>query len=88
MIGDRNAGYEIIAEEYFFKNGDRAEGVALGRTVKAVGSNFVTWEFAEYKCEPRSYFWGHYYDSELRARINYHERVLDILKCILTSKTQ
>lgn len=41
-------------------------------------AQFVTWEHKIGTTD--YYFWGHYFDNELQAKIDYHQRCLDNLK--------
>jgi len=75
-IGD-NAGYEIKQAIMF--NNDR--GFVLAHSPTAP-SPFVTWQFindANDSGKP-SYYWGKYYSTEDRARLNYLSRTADYME--------
>ena len=69
--GVENIGYTIQQAVMF----DNDRGFVLGHNPKAV-SPYVTWQFTN-ENGVLDYYWGKYYGSEDRAKINYIDRVAD-----------
>ena len=75
-----NANYNIEKWEITDNENDYVYGIALGYNPKS--QMWVTWAFKadiEIKNEI-DYFWGHYFDREKDALIDYHRRIIDELK--------
>lgn len=65
-----NAGYEIVCfEKYQTLENGSCYYIVLGQNPKS--NMWVTWDSIDLK----NFFWGHYYDCENHARIDYHQRL-------------
>lgn len=75
-----NANYRIEKMEITGKANGATFGIALGHNEK--GNMWVTWCFkANDNGESEiDFFWGHYYDRERDATIDYHQRIIEDLK--------
>ena len=60
----KNAGYEIIKEEYY----TRDNAIVLGKR----GTDYVTWEYTKHN---DNYFWGHYFTFENKAIHDFYTRL-------------
>lgn len=70
-----NAGYNIILYEcYTMENGNRYYVVLGEHPSQKVPSRYVTWESTNLT----SFYWGHYYNNQLNARSDYHERLFQL----------
>lgn len=77
-----NANYRIEKMEITSKENNHDYGIALGHNEKS--ETWVTWCFKAEKDDNDNfeidYFWGHYFDREKDALIDYHRRIIDELK--------
>jgi hypothetical protein len=73
-VNGKNIGY-IVSQAVLFEN-DR--GFALAHSSTAPNP-FVTWQFTNDNGK-LDYYWGHYYNTEERAQINYINRVTDYIE--------
>ena len=75
-----NANYRIEKIEITFKENNYFHGIAYGHNENT--QQWVTWCFKaniENKDEI-DFFWGHYFDREKDALIDYYRRIIDELK--------
>lgn len=71
-----NAGYTITKREEFDHEG--LLGIAYGEKeskFSPTGKEYVTWMYRHDEGET-DYFFGHYFDNEVNALKDYHERLL------------
>lgn len=75
-----NANYRIEKMEITGKTNATTFGIAFGHNEKE--NMWATWAFrvSENNKEEIDLFWGHYYEREKDAQIDYHERIIDDLK--------
>ena len=75
-----NANYRIEKMEITGHANGTTYGIALGHNEKA--NMWCTWCFKanEDNKDEIDFFWGHYYERERDAVINYHERIIEELK--------
>lgn len=75
-----NADYRIEKMEITGQEDRASFGIALGHNEKT--SMWATWCFKADDDDINEivFFWGHYYDREKDAVINYHQRIIDDLK--------
>lgn len=77
-----NANYRIEKMEIASRESNHDYGIALGHNEKS--GMWVTWCFKAKKDDNDNfeieYFWGHYFDREKDALIDYHRRIIDELK--------
>ena len=73
----KNAGYEIIEMETTYEENGHLFGYVRGHNEKT--NMWVTWCFKQSTRYPyeMDYFWGHYFDRERDAIIDFHERIID-----------
>lgn len=73
-----NAGYEIYSMTGYVNPNSPwdMEGVAIGRRLNplVLGDKFVTWRY-HVKDGEYSFYWGHYFGSEVRAIEDYRDRI-------------
>lgn len=75
-----NANYNIEKWEITSEDNDCVYGIALGHNEKS--NMWVTWAFkANIEIKNNiDYFWGHYFERETDALIDYCRRIIDELK--------
>lgn len=75
-----NANYKIEKMEITGKQNDATFGIALGHNEKT--NMWVTWCFkaSDNEDEEIAFFWGHYYDREKDAIVDYHQRIIEDFK--------
>ena len=75
-----NVNYRIEKMEITQREHEQVYGIALGHNTET--QMWVTWGFkANMKNKDEiDYFWGHYYERETDALIDYHRRIIDELK--------
>lgn len=77
-----NANYRIEKMEITSRENSHIYGIALGHNEKS--EMWVTWCFKAENMGNEdfeiNYFWGHYFDREKDALIDYHNRIIDELK--------
>lgn len=75
-----NANYRIEKMEITETAKELTFGIALGHNEKS--NMWVTWCFKvnENNNNEIKFFWGHYYEREKDAIIDYHKRIIDELK--------
>lgn len=64
-----NQGYFIVAHENYGGEGEHVFYIVLGYNPKT--KQYVTWDCVDL----RSFFWGHYFENELHAKKDYHDRL-------------
>lgn len=76
----KNVNYEIVKMEITEEACGAKFGIALGHNEET--NMWVTWGFQvdENNNNEISFFWGHYYEREVDAIINYHQRIIENLK--------
>ena len=76
----KNANYRIEKMEITEEANGMSFGIALGHNENT--NMWVTWCFKvnESNTAKIDFFWGHYYEREKDALIDYHERIIDDLK--------
>ena len=76
----KNGNYTIEKVEITSQEDKLLYGIALGHN--AVTNMWVTWAFKKETEEESAidFFWGHYFDREKDAIIDYHRRIIDDLK--------
>ena len=75
-----NANYRIEKMEITEKASGMIFGIALGHNENT--NMWVTWcvKVNESNTDEIEFFWGHYYEREKDALIDYHERIINDLK--------
>lgn len=75
-----NANYVIEKMEITEEQNGATFGIALGHNEKS--NMWVTWCFKASENEKKEieFFWGHYYERENDAIVDYHQRIIDALK--------
>lgn len=77
-----NNNYRIEKMEITSREDSHDYGIALGHNEKS--EMWVTWCFKAENIGNEDfeidYFWGHYFDREKDALIDYHNRIIDELK--------
>ena len=76
----KNANYKIERMEITEETKEFTYGIALGYNEKS--NMWVTWSFKinEDNYDEIDYFWGHYFERERDALVDYHQRIIDELK--------
>lgn len=76
----KNQKYAIKKIEITSQEGNLLYGIALGHN--AITNMWVTWAFKKEPGDGRAidFFWGHYFEREADALIDYHRRIIDELK--------
>lgn len=69
-----NAGYAIIEYEQYNENAGNDYYIVLGADFKT--NRFVTWNCTN----ADDFYWGHYFNSYIDARIDYHKRLVEAYK--------
>ena len=72
----KNAGYTIEEVEPVYEEYGYYFGIALGHNERS--GMWVTWCFKKSTTKPEEidFFWGHYFDRQKDALIDYHERIV------------
>ena len=76
----KNGNYTIEKIEITNQEGEPFYGIALG--YNAITNIWVTWAFKKETGEESAidFFWGHYFEREADALIDYCRRIIDQLK--------
>ena len=76
----KNGNYTIEKVEIASQEGKLLYGIALGHNT--ITNMWVTWAFKKETEEesPIDFFWGHYFERETDALIDYHRRIIEELK--------
>lgn len=73
-----NGNYRIEKMEITHRENNTVYGIALGNNENS--KIWVTWGFrANLNDKDTDFFWGHYYEREKDAIIDYHKRIIDEL---------
>lgn len=76
----KNANYEIIELEPTYEEYGNSFGVALGYNEKT--KMWVTWCYKQSTQDKTEidFFWGHYFDRQKDAIVDYHTRIINDLQ--------
>lgn len=74
-LPEMNAGYTIAQHEVYRKS-NRYSSENCTESAVVLARNLKTGWWATWECRNgNDFFWGHYFETELDARRDYHERL-------------